>query len=241
MSPPAGRTLRLPNVCPGPKAEWALISSRRTAPCPPSPPAPTTKSRITTTTTSSCSSTPSGPLQTLPPSSPPRGAQLATGHPTTTTTHTTTEPPPPPPPPTTTATTPAACLAGSPSPRGPAPAGALSPDQSATPSCPMLRCCHRPTANLRLPPRHRRCPPPQSPLPTSPAWEGCPSWCLHRTRPGLWCETKHNIFHVHQLGLDEKTVLPTHTHTHIHFVNFLLSHPNIFFFFFKYFIIIPYF
>lgn len=191
MSRPAGRTLRLLKVSPGQRAEWALTSSPRTAPCPPLAPAPTTKSCITTTTTTTiCSSTPSALLQTLPPSSQPRAAQLATGRPTTNTC-TTTEPPPQPPP--TTATTTAVCLAG-PSPLRPAPAGAPSPDQSVTPSCPTLRCCRRPTANRRLPPPHHHCPPPQSPLPTSPAWVACPSWCLHRTRQVLWCESQQNIF-----------------------------------------------
>lgn len=214
-------------MCPGQRVEWVLISSPRTAPCPPLPPAPTTKSRITTTTT--CSSTPSAPLQTLPPSSLPQVAQLATGR-LTTITRTTTEPPPPPP--STTATT-AACLGASPYPLRPAPAVAPFPDRSETPSCLTLRCCRRPTANLRLLPRHHHCPPPQSLLPTSPAWEGCPSWCLRRTRQVLWCETKQNIFiskkrivHVFsRLGLMKRLFFRhTHTHTFNNLVNFLLCH-----------------
>ena len=218
MSHPAGRTLRLPNVCPGQRAEWVPTSSPRMAPCPPSPPAPTTKSPITTATTSTCSSTPSAPLQTRPPSSLPRVAQLATGRPTTPLTRTTTTTEPPPPPPTTTATTTAACLADSPALLRPAPAAALSLDQSATPSCPTPRCCRRPTASRRLPPRRRLCPPPQSRLPTLPAWGGSLSWCLRRTRQVLWCESKQNTFialRTFRLGL-MKTVLPTHTHTHTH-------------------------
>ncbi|KAF3841510.1 hypothetical protein F7725_007372, partial [Dissostichus mawsoni] len=69
--------------------------------------------------------------------------------------------------------------------------GSSLPGQSATASCPRPKCSRRPTASLstsRLPPPPHRCPPPRSLPPTSPAWEGCPSWCLHRTRPDLWCK-----------------------------------------------------
>lgn len=177
--------LRLPNVCPGLRVAWVQISSPRMAPCPPSPLAHTTKSPpTTTTTTTTCSSTPSDRPQTPPPSSPPRAAQPATDRPTTM------EPPPPP---TTATTTTPPCHAGSLSPLRPAPMGAPFPGQSAMPSCPRLRRCRRPTASLscsfRPPPPRHRCPPPQSQLPTSPAWEGCPLWCLHRTRLDLWSNT----------------------------------------------------
>lgn len=188
--PPAGRTLRLPNVCPGQRVAWVQILSPRMAPCPPSPPAHTTKSpptTTTTTTTTTCSSIPSAPPRTQPPSSPPRGAQPVTGHPVIT------EPPPPP---TTATTTTPPCHVDSRSPLRPAPTGAPYQDQSALLSCPRLRCCHRPTASLSrssrpLPPRPR-CPLPQSQPPTSPAWEGCPSWFLHRTRPGLWSNSSQH-------------------------------------------------
>lgn len=180
--PPLGRTHRPPSVCPGLRVAWVLISSPRMAPCPLSPPAHITKiCRTTTITTTTCSNTPSGPPQTLPLSSQPRAARPATDHPAIT------EPPPPP---TTATTTTAPCHVDSPSPLDPAPMGAPYPDQSATPSCPRPRRSRRPTASLscsfrRLPPP-RRCPPPQSQPPTSPGWEGCPLWCLRRTRPDLW-------------------------------------------------------
>lgn len=156
-SPPAGRMLRLPSVCPGLRVAWVQISSPRMAPCHPSPPARTTKSppTTTTTTTTTCSSTPSAHPQTLPPSSQPPAAWLATDRPAIR------EPLPPP---TTATTTIPPCLADSPSPLRPAPTGAPYPDRSATPSCPRPRCCRRPTASLRcssrpLPPR-RHCPTP---------------------------------------------------------------------------------
>lgn len=181
--PPAGRTHRLPSVCPGLRVAWVQISSPRMAPCPPSPPAHTTKSppTTTTTTTTTCSSIPSAPPQTPPQSSPPRAAWPATDRPAITAL---------PLPPTTATTTIPPCHADSLSPLRAAPMGAPYPDRSATLSCPRLRRCRRPTARLScssrpLPPRHR-CPPLQSQPPTSPAWEGCPLWCLHRTRPDLW-------------------------------------------------------
>lgn len=173
----AGRTLRLPNVCPGLRVAWVLTLSPRMAPYPPLAPAHATKIPPTTT----CSSTPSAHPQSPHPSSPPQAAPLSTGHPTTTG---------PPPPPTTATTTTAPCHVGSPSPVRPAPVGAQYLDQSAMPSCPRLRHSRRPTASLwcscRLPLPHHRCPPPQLQPPISHAWEECPSWFLHRTRPALW-------------------------------------------------------
>lgn len=168
-------------MCPGLRVAWVQISLRM-ARCPPSRPAHTTKSPpTTTTTTTTCSSTPSAPPQTQPPSSPPRAARPATDPPAITA---------PPPPPTTATTTIPPCHVDSPSPLRPAPMGAPYQDQSATPSCPRLRRCRRHTASLScssrpLPPHHR-CPPPQSQPPTSPEWEECPSWCLHRIMLDLW-------------------------------------------------------
>lgn len=164
-------------MSPGLRVAWVLISSPRMAPCPPLPPAHTTKSPPTTT----CSTTPSAHPQTPPPSSPLRAARPATDRPTTM------EPPPRL---TSATTTTPPCHVGSPSPLRPAQMGAPYPGQSATLSCPRFRRCHRHTASLTcssrlLSPRHH-CPPPQSQLLTSPAWEGCPLWCRHRTRPDLW-------------------------------------------------------
>lgn len=182
--PPAGRTLRLPSVCPGLRAAWVLISSPRTAPCPPSPPAHNTERLSNPTTTTTCSTTPSGPRQTPPPSSQPQAAWPATDRPATT------EPPPRP---TTATTTKPPCHMDSRSPLRPAPTGAPYPDQSASPSCRRPRCSPRPTVSLifsfRAPPPLHRCPPLQSQPPTLPGWEGCPSWCLLRTRLDLWCNT----------------------------------------------------
>ncbi len=186
--PPPGRMLRLQSVCPGLRVAWVQISSQRMAPCPPLPPAHTTKSPLTTIpTTTTCSSTPSAPPQTPPPSSLPRAARPATDRPAITVL---------PAPPTTATTTIPPCHADSPSPLRAAPMGAPYPGQSATLSCPRLRHCRRPTASLScsarpLPPRHR-CPPPQSQPPTSPAWEECPLWCLHRTRLDLWSNTSQH-------------------------------------------------
>lgn len=177
---PAGRTLRLPSECPGQRAVWVLMSSPRMAPCPPSPPVHSTKSPPTPITTS-CSSTPSTPPQTPPPSSQLRAAPLGTGHPATMGRLL---------PPTTTTTTAAPCHMDSPSPRTPPPGGTPSPYRSVAASCPRPRPCLRPSANRRVPPSHHRCPRPPSQLPTSAAWEGCPSWCLLRTRPGLWSNRK---------------------------------------------------
>lgn len=174
--------LRLQSVSPGLKAVWVQISSPRTVHCPPSPLAHTTKSlpTTTTTTTTTCSSTPSARALIPHLSSLPQAALPVTNRPTTMELR--------PPPISATTTTP-------PCPYSLRPAPMVAPfqGQSALPSYPRRRRCLRPTASLsfgtRLPPLHRHCPPPQSQLPTSPGWEGCPSWCPHRTRPGLSSNT----------------------------------------------------
>lgn len=153
-----GRTLRLLSAYPGLRAAWVPISSLRMAPCHQSALARTTKSppfTTTTTTTTTSSSTPSAPPQTPPPSSPPLAAQLVTDRPAIT------EPPPPL---TTATTTTSPCRVDSLFHLRPALTGAPCPGQSATPSCPRLRCRLRPTASFRcssrlLLPLHR-CPPP---------------------------------------------------------------------------------
>lgn len=174
---------RLPSVCPGLRAVWVRMSSPRTAPCRQSAPAHSTRSRPSTST---CSSTPSTPPQTPPPSSPPQAALLDTGRPATT------EPPPPP---TTLTTTTAPCpITDRPHRLRPAPTEARCPDQSATPSYHKLRHRFRPTASLSwrlLRALHHYPPPLWLPL-TSPAWAACPSWCLHRTRPGLWSNSRRS-------------------------------------------------
>lgn len=179
--------LRLLSVCHGLRAAWALTSSPRTARCPPSPPAPTTKTpptSTTATTITTCSSTHSAPPQTLHPSSPPQAALLATGRPATRG--------PPPPPITATATT-SPCHGNSRCCLRPAATAAPCRGPSATPSCPRPRRCRRHTASLscssRLLRHHHHCPPPPSWPPTSPAWEACLLWFLHRTKRGLWSNT----------------------------------------------------
>lgn len=177
-----GRMLRLPSVCHGLRAAWVLTSSPRMAPCPPSPPAHTTKSPpiTTTTTTTTCSSIHSALPQTLHPSSPPQAAMPAIDRPATKG--------PPLPPITATTTTPP-CHVNSRCPPRPAAMAVPCPDPSATPSCLRHRRCRKRTTSLGcssrpLPPRHHYPPPPSWP-PTSPEWEECPLWFLHRTRPDL--------------------------------------------------------
>lgn len=167
--------LRLQSVFPGLKVAWVQISFPRMVHCPPLPLVHTTKS-LPTTTTTTYSSTPSDHPPTLPLSSLPQAALQVTDRPTSTELR--------PPPITATTTTPPCPYS-----LRPVPMVAPFPGQSALPSYPRRRHYLRPTTSLsfstRLPPLHHHCPPPQSQLPTSPGWEGCPSWCLHRTRLGL--------------------------------------------------------
>lgn len=170
------RMLRLQSASPGQRVAWARMSYPRMVLCPPSRPAPTTEGTLATTTV--ITSSPGIRRQTPPPSSPPQAAQAATDRLATRG--------PPLPPTTTTTTAPPCSAARRPPPPSPSPTGALC--RSATASCPRPRCCRRPTATLRRSPfpRHRRCPPPPSLPPTSAAWEGCPLWCLLKTKQARW-------------------------------------------------------
>lgn len=169
----SGRTLRLQSVYPGQRVAWALMLYPRMVLSPPSPPARTTEDTLATMT--AITSSLGIQHQTLPPSSLPRAAQVATDHLATRG---------PLLPPTTTTTTAPPCSVARPPPPSPSPTAALCLCRSATVSCPRPRCCSRPMATLRrrLFPHHHHCPPPPSLPPTSAAWEGCPLWCLLKTK-----------------------------------------------------------